>query len=42
MPLIAALPLMYYAFEGLQLGAIRTSIMLPFIGTLEFGAYYIF
>ncbi len=41
MPLIAALPLMYYAFEGLQNGAIRTSIFLPFIGTLEFGAYYV-
>ena len=41
MPLIAALPLMYYALEGLQVGAIRTSIMLPFIGTLEFGAYYV-
>jgi UDP-N-acetylmuramyl pentapeptide phosphotransferase/UDP-N-acetylglucosamine-1-phosphate transferase len=34
MPLIAAFPLMYYAFEGLQNGAIRTSIFLPFIGTL--------
>jgi UDP-N-acetylglucosamine--dolichyl-phosphate N-acetylglucosaminephosphotransferase len=42
MPLIAALPLMYYAFEGLQNGSIRTSISLPFIGTFEFGAYYIF
>ena len=42
MPLIAALPLMYYAFEGLQNGAIRTSISLPFVGTLEFGAYYVF
>ena len=31
MPLIAALPLMYYAFEGLQTGAIRTSIFLPFM-----------
>jgi len=41
MPLIAALPLMYYAFEGLQTGAIRTSISLPFFGTLEFGAYYV-
>ena len=42
MPLIAALPLMYYAFEGLQTGAIRTSISLPFMGTLHFGAYYVF
>jgi UDP-N-acetylglucosamine--dolichyl-phosphate N-acetylglucosaminephosphotransferase len=42
MPLIAALPLMYYAFEGLQTDAIRSSIMLPFIGELNFGAYYVF
>ena len=42
MPLIAALPLMYYAFEGLQIDAIRTSISLPFLGTLHFGAYYVF
>ena len=42
MPLIAALPLMYYTFEGLQIGAIRTSISLPFLGTLHFGAYYVF
>jgi len=42
MPLIAALPLMYYAFEGLQTGAIRSSITLPFIGELNFGAYYVF
>ena len=42
MPLIAALPLMYYVFEGLQIGAIRTSIGLPFLGTLHFGAYYVF
>ena len=42
MPLIAALPLMYYAFEGLQTGEIRTSIVLPFIGELSFGAYYVF
>ena len=41
MPLIAALPLMYYAFEGLQIGAVRTSISIPFLGTLNFGAYYI-
>ena len=42
MPLIAALPLMYYAFEGLQTDAIRSSITLPFIGELNFGAYYVF
>jgi UDP-N-acetylglucosamine--dolichyl-phosphate N-acetylglucosaminephosphotransferase len=42
MPLIAALPLMYYTFEGLQIGAIRTSISIPFIGNLHFGAYYVF
>ena len=42
MPLIAALPLMYYVFEGLQTGAIRTTIALPFLGTLHFGAYYVF
>ena len=42
MPLIAALPLMYYVFEGLQTGAIRTSISLPFLGTIHFGAYYVF
>jgi UDP-N-acetylglucosamine--dolichyl-phosphate N-acetylglucosaminephosphotransferase len=42
MPLIAALPLMYYTFEGLQIGAIRTSIALPFVGDLHFGAYYVF
>ncbi len=42
MPIIAALPLMYYVFEGLQIGAIRTSIAIPFLGTLHFGAYYVF
>lgn len=42
MPLIAALPLMYYAFEGLQTDAIRSSITLPFVGELNFGAYYVF
>ncbi len=42
MPLIAALPLMFYVFEGLQTGAIRTSVALPFLGTLHFGAYYVF
>jgi UDP-N-acetylglucosamine--dolichyl-phosphate N-acetylglucosaminephosphotransferase len=39
MPLIAALPLMYYALENL---ALRTSISIPFIGTLQFGEAYIF
>jgi UDP-N-acetylglucosamine--dolichyl-phosphate N-acetylglucosaminephosphotransferase len=39
MPLIAALPLMYYAFEN---PAIRTSIAIPFIGTLHLGNAYIF
>lgn len=42
MPLVTTLPLMYYAFVGLQTGDIRTSILLPFVGTLEFGAYYVF
>ena len=41
MPLIAALPLMYYALEGLQVGAIRSSISIPFLGTLHLGAYYV-
>jgi UDP-N-acetylglucosamine--dolichyl-phosphate N-acetylglucosaminephosphotransferase len=38
-PLIAALPLMYYALEN---PALRTSISIPFIGTLQFGEAYIF
>ena len=38
MPLIAALPLIYYAKET---GA-RTSIALPFIGTIQFGAVYFY
>ena len=42
MPLIAALPLMYYVFEGLQTGAIRTSISIPFLGVFQFGPYYVF
>ncbi len=42
MPLIAALPLMYFTFEGLQNETIRTSISLPFLGTFHFGAYYVF
>jgi len=39
MPLIAALPLIYYAqaAEG-----VRTSISLPFIGTIDFGAAYFY
>ena len=39
MPLIAALPLMYYA---LQNPALRTSISFPFVGTIQFGDAYIF
>jgi UDP-N-acetylglucosamine--dolichyl-phosphate N-acetylglucosaminephosphotransferase len=39
MPLIAALPLMYYALED---PAIRTSISIPFVGTIQFGDAYIF
>jgi UDP-N-acetylglucosamine--dolichyl-phosphate N-acetylglucosaminephosphotransferase len=39
MPLIAALPLMYYALEN---PALRTSISIPFIVTLQFGEAYIF
>jgi UDP-N-acetylglucosamine--dolichyl-phosphate N-acetylglucosaminephosphotransferase len=42
MPLIAALPLMYYALELSKLGIIRTSISLPLVGTLDFGQSYIF
>jgi UDP-N-acetylmuramyl pentapeptide phosphotransferase/UDP-N-acetylglucosamine-1-phosphate transferase len=40
MPLIAALPLMYYALENPAL--IRTSIGIPFLGTIQFGEAYIF
>ncbi|MGE5532844.1 MAG: hypothetical protein ACM3UN_00690 [Bacillota bacterium] len=40
MPLIAALPLMYYALEN---PALRTSISIPFTGiTIQFGEAYIF
>jgi len=39
MPLIAALPLMYYALEN---PALRTSISIPLIGTIQFGEAYIF
>lgn len=42
MPLIAALPLMYFALEGYQNQAIRTSIALPLVGTIDFGAAYVF
>jgi UDP-N-acetylglucosamine--dolichyl-phosphate N-acetylglucosaminephosphotransferase len=38
MPLIAALPLIYYA----QVFGARTSISLPFVGTVDFGAAYFF
>jgi UDP-N-acetylglucosamine--dolichyl-phosphate N-acetylglucosaminephosphotransferase len=39
MPLIAALPLMYFALENT---ALRTSIALPYLGTIDFGAAYVF
>ncbi|MGD0450114.1 MAG: hypothetical protein ABSA79_03535 [Candidatus Bathyarchaeia archaeon] len=39
MPLIAALPLMYYALEN---PVIRTSIAVPFVGTIQLGDAYIF
>jgi UDP-N-acetylglucosamine--dolichyl-phosphate N-acetylglucosaminephosphotransferase len=39
MPLIAALPLMYFALEN---PALRTSISIPLLGTLQFGEAYIF
>ena len=38
MPLIAALPLIYLAIEN----GLRTSMSLPFIGTIEFGEAYYF
>jgi UDP-N-acetylglucosamine--dolichyl-phosphate N-acetylglucosaminephosphotransferase len=38
MPLIAALPLIYYA----QVTGARTSISLPFLGTLDFGIAYFY
>jgi UDP-N-acetylglucosamine--dolichyl-phosphate N-acetylglucosaminephosphotransferase len=38
MPLIAALPLMYFAIDT---GA-RTSIAIPFLGTIQFGAAYFY
>ncbi len=39
MPLIAAFPLIYFALEN---HLTRTSISLPFIGTIQFGAVYFF
>lgn len=38
MPLIAALPLMYFALQNTEM---RTSITIPFLGPVEFGAAYI-
>jgi UDP-N-acetylglucosamine--dolichyl-phosphate N-acetylglucosaminephosphotransferase len=40
MPLIAALPLMYYAIANSD--TVRTSISLPVIGMIDFGSYYYF
>ncbi len=40
MPLIAALPLMYYALVNLE--TVRTSITLPIFGMIDFGSYYYF
>jgi UDP-N-acetylmuramyl pentapeptide phosphotransferase/UDP-N-acetylglucosamine-1-phosphate transferase len=40
MPLIAALPLMYYAIANSA--TVRTSISLPFIGLIQFGDFYYF
>jgi UDP-N-acetylmuramyl pentapeptide phosphotransferase/UDP-N-acetylglucosamine-1-phosphate transferase len=42
MPLIVALPLMYYALELQSFGMIRTSIAIPFVGTFQLGQTYIF
>jgi UDP-N-acetylmuramyl pentapeptide phosphotransferase/UDP-N-acetylglucosamine-1-phosphate transferase len=39
MPLISALPLMYYALEN---PVIRTSIAIPFVGIIQLGNAYIF
>ena len=44
MPLIAALPLMFFVLSD-QLSAaplMRTSITIPFLGSVQFGEYYIF
>ena len=40
MPLIAALPLMYYAIANSE--TVRTSISLPFVGLIQFGDLYYF
>ncbi len=40
MPLIAALPLIYFALANSE--TIRTSISLPLIGTVEFGTWYFY
>jgi UDP-N-acetylglucosamine--dolichyl-phosphate N-acetylglucosaminephosphotransferase len=40
MPLIAALPLIYYAIANSSM--VRTSILLPFLGTIQFGNFYYF
>jgi UDP-N-acetylglucosamine--dolichyl-phosphate N-acetylglucosaminephosphotransferase len=40
MPLIAALPLIYFALANSAI--IRTTISLPFIGTIQFGAVYFY
>ncbi len=40
MPLIAALPLIYFALANSA--TVRTSISLPFLGTIQFGAAYFY
>ncbi len=40
MPLVAALPLMYYALANSS--SVRTSISLPFIGLVQFDGFYYF
>ncbi|MFB3888588.1 MAG: hypothetical protein ACE14S_03790 [Candidatus Bathyarchaeia archaeon] len=40
MPLIAALPLIYYALANPA--TVRTSISLPFVGLIQFGSWYYF
>jgi len=37
LPLIAAIPLVSFAFA---LPGLRTSVMVPFVGTIDFGVYY--
>ena len=39
LPLIAAIPLVSFAFS-LPEQQVRTSMMLPFVGTIDFGVYY--